>query len=106
MAAQMPSIQQPERDNSDTQHRCRRRLSVAINPETTQRALFSKPYIQGTLCGDGGHPIMAGDLSEDSQVNLIDFGELSAGWMDIYSFPNLVDMATNWMACNHPVSCP
>ena len=43
MAAQMPSIQQPERDNPDTQHRCRRRLSVSINPETTQRALFSKP---------------------------------------------------------------
>jgi hypothetical protein len=42
-------------------------------------------------------PILPGDFSGDSKVNLVDFELLSSDWQNGYEMPDLLDMAQNWL---------
>lgn len=47
--------------------------------------------------------LLDGDLNEDCYIDLLDFGVLSADWMDGYGLDDLAAMADNWLSCNHPL---
>jgi hypothetical protein len=38
-----------------------------------------------------------GDLNDDGVVDLIDFAILGEGWLDIYDYDTLEDLADNWL---------
>ncbi|MCK4627650.1 MAG: LamG domain-containing protein, partial [Sedimentisphaerales bacterium] len=47
--------------------------------------------------------ILDGDFNENCYIDLLDFGALSASWMDSYGMDDLAALAANWLSCNHPL---
>ena len=47
--------------------------------------------------------ILDGDFNENCYIDLLDFGVLSASWMDSYGMDDLAALAGNWLSCNHPL---
>ena len=59
--------------------------------------------VRDTGCGEPGCvSTLAGDLSNDCYVNLIDVAMLGQGWQTAHDIADMVSIAENWLSCNAP----
>jgi len=66
---------------------------VTLSVTDGQITLLQAPVV----CSIPGHPALAVDFIEDCRINLLDFRELSAGWMTLYDLTTLSIMAEYWL---------